>query len=188
MGYPDRETQSMANSGALERHFKTIWTHAAGMPLGGLPRPTLRGPRTPSSNQARARERRLADPISPLGLCQAPGPLRERPRGGRGINVWQWRMGKPSQLISPILMGQCSWFAQDNFAPFWRSARMYLTNIRSSLEASGKPHRMHHISRGGVSGDSTTTVLYSVVQHGQRNVIGAGFFIIMNGNLNVETR
>ena len=188
MGYPDRETQSMTNSGALERHFKTIGTHAC--------RDASRRPSAPhperasdhSSNQARARERRLADPISSLGLCQAPGPLREPPRGDGGINVWQWRPGKPSQLISPILMGQCGWFAQDNFAPFWRSARMYLTNIRSSLEASGKPHRMHHISRGGVSGDSTTTVLYSVVQHGQRNVIGAGFFIIMNGSSSVETR
>src|SRR6202162_4302732 len=76
---------------------------------------------------------------------------------------------------------------QDNFAPSGRSARMYLTNIRSSVDASGKPHRMHHMSRAGVSGDSTTTVLYSAVQHGQRNAIGAGFFIIMNRRSNVET-
>jgi hypothetical protein len=69
-------------------------------------------------------------------------------------------------------------FAQDNLDPSWRSARMYLMNIRSSVEANGKPHRTHRMSRAGVSGDSTTTTLYSAMQLGQRNANGAGFFII----------
>jgi hypothetical protein len=57
---------------------------------------------------------------------------------------------------------------------------MYLTNIRSLVDANGKPHRMHRMSRADVSGDSTTTILYSAMQLGQRNAIGAGFFIITN--------
>jgi hypothetical protein len=89
--------------------------------------------------------------------------------------------------MSPYFVELCIGFVQDNFVPFGRSARMYLTNIRSSVEASGKPHRMHHMSCAGVSGDSTTTALYSAVQHGHRNAIGAGFFIIMNRRSNVET-
>ena len=45
---------------------------------------------------------------------------------------------------------------------------------------------MHHMSRAGVSGDSTTAILYSAVQHGRRNAIGAGFFILMNGGRNLK--
>jgi hypothetical protein len=76
--------------------------------------------------------------------------------------------------------GHCGGFAQDNLDPFGRSTRMYLTNIRSSVDAKGKPHRTHCMSRAGVRGDSTTTTLYCVMQLGQRNANGAGFFIITN--------
>ena len=70
--------------------------------------------------------------------------------------------------------------SQDNFDPFGRSTRMYLTNIRSTVDASGKPHRTHRMSRAGASGDSTTTIYYSAMQLAQLNANGAGFFIIVN--------
>jgi len=79
-----------------------------------------------------------------------------------------------------VVRRECLRETQDNLDPFGRSTRMYLTNIRSSVDANGKPHRTHRISRAGVSGDSTTTILYSAVQLGQRNANGAGFFIVTN--------
>src|SRR5580700_8542698 len=66
-----------------------------------------------------------------------------------------------------VVRSECLRETQDNLDPFGRSTRMYLTNIRSSVDANGKPHRTHRMSRAGASGDSTTTILYSAMQLGQ---------------------